>query len=103
MILIHRKFGLFKSVRILLQRETLEQILKFSKWDYVTVVSYNPLPELEKAGFVLTTKNIANIYLGERKSDEEILASFSRNTRNEIHRTETIQELRFMIHEGYKK
>ncbi|HEY4493134.1 MAG TPA: hypothetical protein VJB98_00745 [Candidatus Paceibacterota bacterium] len=104
MILTHKKWGIFKSVRVLYQGEAL----KFSKWDYVTVISYSPLP-LEKEGFSLTTKNIANIYLDG--TDEEILGRFSRNTRNEILRT--IQDsplrqgfagqVRFTIHEEYRK
>ena len=65
-------------MRVLYQGEALE----FSKWDYVTVISYQEIPELREQGFSETRKNIANIYLDESKSDEEILSKFSRNTRN---------------------
>lgn len=96
MILKHKKFGVFNSVRVLYQGEPLI----FGKNDYVTVVSYEPLP-LAKEGFGLKEKNLANIYLDG--SDEEILARFSRNTRNEILRTEKILDLEFRVDDDYQK
>lgn len=81
-----------KSIRVLYQGESLGEITDKKRYDYITVISYTDLA-LEKEGFSVKHKKVANIYL--TKTAEEILMGFSRSTRREIHKTQEIPELEF--------
>ena len=61
MIFRKNKF-FFRSLRVLYQEENLEELLDKSKYDFITVIAYDDLG-LEKKGFELKHKKLANIYL----------------------------------------
>ena len=84
----------FRSLRVLYQGEILEKLLDKNKYDFITVISYRDLG-LEKKGFELKRKKLANIRLDE--TVEEIFDGFARATRQEIAKTYKIQELDFRI------
>lgn len=93
--MIYQKSGLFlNSLRVLYQGENLKKLLDKKKYDYITVISYGDLG-LEKEGFSLKRKRLANIHLNG--STEEILGKFARRTQQEIARTYKIPELEFRI------
>ena len=93
--MIYKRFGLFfNSLRVLHQGENLKELLNKNKYDSMTVISYDKL-NLEKEGFGLMQKKLANINLGD--TIEEILGKFARRTKQEIEKTYKIPELEFRI------
>jgi len=93
MIFRKNKF-FFRSLRVLYQEENLEELLDKSKYDFITVIAYDDLG-LEKKGFELKHKKLANIYLDG--TIEEICNRFARATWQEIAKTYKIPELEFKI------
>jgi len=93
-MIFQKKILFFRSLRVLYQNEDLEKIADKNKYDYITVISYRDLG-LEKQGFSLAHKKIANIHLSGDM--ESILNGFARRTRQEIQKTYTIPELEFKI------
>lgn len=85
---------LYRSLRVLHQDENLKELLDKNKYDYITVISYVDLG-LEKEGYSLKRKKLANIHLDG--SIEEILGKFARRTQQEIARTYKIPDLEFRI------
>ncbi|MBI3046081.1 MAG: hypothetical protein HYY86_00840 [Candidatus Harrisonbacteria bacterium] len=93
MIFKKNKFFLH-SLRVLYQGENLRELLDKNKYDYITVISYNDL-SLEKEGYGLVRKKLANIHLGG--TIEEILDRFARRTRQEVLGTYKISNLEFRL------
>lgn len=90
----------FRSLRILYQEENLENLLDKNKYDDITVISYEPL-NLEKQGFGLMRKKLANILLDG--TIDEISGRFARRTWQEITKTEKIPGLEFKINDPDSK
>ena len=93
MIFKKNKFFLH-SLRVLYQGENLKELLDKNKYGYITVISYNDLG-LEKEGYGLVHKKLANIHLGG--TIEEILGRFARRTRQEVLGTYKIPNLEFRL------
>ncbi len=91
-----KQFLSFRSLRVLYQSEDLDLLLN-NAYDYVTVIAYQDLG-LEKKGFEVVKKKIANIYLDG--SEEEILNRFTRTTRQEVAKTHEIPDLEFRIEDS---
>ena len=85
---------LFRSLRVLHQQENLKELLDKNKYDYITVISYSDLG-LEKEGYILKHKNLANIALNG--AIEDVLERFARRTKQEVLSTYKIPELEFKI------
>ena len=85
---------LFRSLRVLHQKENLQELLDKNKYDYITVISYGDLG-LEKGGYILKHKKLANISLNG--TIEDILERFARRTKQEVLSTYKIPELEFKI------
>src|SRR3989338_5173999 len=93
--MIYQRTGVFfNSLRVLYQGESLKELLDKNKYDSITVISYDDIG-LEKEGFGLMRKKLANIHLDG--SIEEIFGRFARRTQQEISKTYKIPELEFRI------
>ena len=95
--MIYEKNNIFyRKLRVLHQEENLKELLDKNKYDDMTVISYVPL-ELEKEGFGLMRKKLANIRLDGTL--DEISGKFARRTWQEITKTEKIPGLEFRIND----
>jgi lipid II:glycine glycyltransferase (peptidoglycan interpeptide bridge formation enzyme) len=93
MIIESRKF-FFKGARIILNDEELKRILYEGKYSYVTGISYQG--DLQLPGMSVKTKKTSIIKLSNRTA-EEIFRDFSDTTRNEIRRTEHMEDFTCML------
>jgi serine/threonine protein kinase len=89
-----KNFIFVRSVRVLHQAEDIVRIVEENIGNYLTVVSYRDLG-LERQGFSLVHKKIANIRLD--KPLQEVVAGWSRGTRQEIERTRHNTDFKFRI------
>lgn len=87
---------IFRSLRVLYQNEDLGALLDKNKYDYITVISYADLG-LEKEGYSLKHKKLANISLNDKI--ENVLDKFARRTRQEVLSTYKIAGLEFKIND----
>ena len=93
MIFTKKKLFL-NSLRVLYQDEDLSQLLDKERYDLITGISYADLG-LDKSGFKLRHKNLANISLDGTLDD--VLNKFTRTTRQEVQQTYNIPDLIFKI------
>lgn len=89
-MIIEKKKLFFKTISVMLEDEILPEIIKSKEYSSIVVLSYN---KLNLQGFFGYSKPTLLIDL--TKSENDILSGFNDTTRNEIRKTDKIENLMF--------
>jgi hypothetical protein len=91
-----RKYLFFKYLYFLLEPVNIQDLLQFiNKYDFIQIISHGIIDDIPK-NFVCSVKKNTRIRLYD-VDDKDIFYKFHKTTRNEIHKSYTIDNLNFII------
>lgn len=93
---IERKYFFFTYARVILDDELLQHLIRKQAYSYIVGVSHNKL--FFDVPVSIRKKQTINIYVN--KPMEKVLRGYNETARNEIRRTERMEELTFTVNDS---